>query len=376
MQKIKMSILLALLVLAFSCNKTPTQPSPQPPSTAPAAPSNLQATVLSDTAIRLTWQDNSNNEDGYKIERKIGAGGTYVEVSSISANTVNWNDTGLSDSTVYFYRMRAYNSIGNSNYSNEVNARVYATSTLLYHEMVLIPTGEFQMGDISDTGYWSINELPVHSVYIDAFYIDIYEVTFEKYDAFCNATSRTKPDDYSWGRGTKPVIRVSWYDAIDYCNWLSEQEGLEMCYDSSYNMDRTKKGYRLPTEAEWEKAARGGLSGKRYPCGDSIDGSKANYGNAGDGYDNLTAPIGIYPANSYGLYDMAGNVWEWCYDWYGSYSSALQTNPTGPTTGSFRIARGGSWYYDNTSFLRCAYRYSIIPDFCLGETGFRCVRTQ
>ena len=154
--------------------------------------------------------------------------------------------------------------------------------------MVLIPAGEFQMG--SDNG--DDDEKPVHTVYVDAFYMDVYEVTVGQYRKFLQATGQgALPDWISKYSPTDmhPVVGVGWRDAMAYATWA---------------------GKRLPTEAEWEYAARGGLVGKTYPWGNAIDASKANYG------DNIGSPtpVGSYGANGYGLYDMAGNVWEWCLD--------------------------------------------------------------
>ena len=348
----------------------------------PTAPSNLQSVAISSSRIDLSWTDNSTTEEGFKIERKQGASGNYSEITTIPTDINTYSDTGLSHSTDYYYRVRAYSSSGNSSYSNEANR-----STLTYQippNMVLISAGEFQMGDNLDS---MLNALPIHTVTIDAFYINLYEVTFDEYDTFCDATGRAKPSDNGWGRGTRPAIRLSWYDAVAYCNWRSEQAGLEKCYDGSNNIDITKQGYRMPTEAEWEKAARGGLIGKRYPWGNSLDGIRANYYNGGDGYDNLTAPVGTYPANGYGLYDMAGNACEWCNDWYQDnyYNSSSSTNPTGAASGTYRVIRGGAWGFDygdyfdtNGDGLRCAYRGHINPAdwYGGGNIGFRIVRTQ
>ena len=357
---------LLLFLVSFSCAKkdTPTEPS----SPLPKIPSNLQPAVAGASQIDLSWADNSSNEDGFKIERKAGRTGTYTEISTTGPGVTAYSDTGLSAGILYFYKIRAYNSFGNSTYATEASATMQVGVTTL-GDMVLIPAGSFQMGD----SYHEENsgEVPVHTVNTDDYYIDKYEVTFDKYDAFCIATGRTMASDQSAGRGARPVIRVTWLDAVAYCNWRSEQEGKEKCYDSGYNLDRTKKGYRLPTEAEWERAARGGLSGKRYPWGDSIDSSKANFSGS------FTVPVGSYPANGYGLFDMAGNVYEWCGDWYdgGYYGSSPAFNPTGPVIGTYRILRGGSW--SNPEYgMRCAGRATSEPADLLSNCGIRCVMTK
>ena len=178
--------------------------------------------------------------------------------------------------------------------------------------MVLIPAGEFQMG--SNNG--NSDEQPVHTVYVDAFYMDIYEVTNAQYKKFVNANPQWRKDripssysyhngDYPRGKGNHPVTSVSWYDAMAYTQWA---------------------GKRLPTEAEWEKAARSGLVGLKYPWGNSISSSKANYGYS---LERITAAVGSYPPNGYGLYDMVGNVWEWCLDAYEEdfYKKSPRRNP-------------------------------------------------
>ncbi|MBM3239959.1 formylglycine-generating enzyme family protein [Candidatus Poribacteria bacterium] len=155
-------------------------------------------------------------------------------------------------------------------------------------EMALIPAGEFQMGDNFNEG--NADELPVHTVYLDAFYIDKYEVTNALYEEFIKATGHRTPTywtNHSFNQPDQPVVGVTWDDAVAYAKWA---------------------GKRLPTEAEWEKAARGGLVGKRYPWGDDISDNDANnYGNK----IGITTPVGKYPPNGYGLYDVAGNIWEW-----------------------------------------------------------------
>lgn len=224
--------------------------------------------------------------------------------------------------------------------------------------MVMIPAGEFLMG--SEGGY--PNERPVHQVFVKAFALAQHSVTNDQYERFVRETGHRAPylDDpraesdnwnqekrtYPPGRAHHPVVLVSWRDAQEYCEWA---------------------GGRLPTEAEWEKAARGGLRGKLYPWGDDIDPSLANYDNR-DG----TTPVGSYPPNGYGLYDMAGNVWEWVSDWYDAtyYRRSLQQNPQGPEKGTVRVLRGGAWLLF-PQFCRAAYRFRNSPDFRFNLIGFR-----
>ncbi|HPI17866.1 MAG TPA: formylglycine-generating enzyme family protein [Mesotoga sp.] len=237
---------------------------------------------------------------------------------------------------------------------------------------VLVEKGSFTMGDL----------LNVTLTY--NFYIGKYEVAFDEYDAFCSATGKSKPGDRGWGRGTRPVINVSWWDAIAYCNWLSEKEKLPKAYDDEGNLlDQDGKittdpskvvGYRLPTEAEWEYAARGGNKSKGYKyAGSSTVGDVAWYdSNSG----NKTQEVGKKAPNELGLYDMSGNVWEWCSDLYGNYSSSAQTNPynNNSTADSSRVDRGGSWYYSAT-YVRVAYRDYYSPTRTYYRLGFRICRT-
>jgi formylglycine-generating enzyme required for sulfatase activity len=223
--------------------------------------------------------------------------------------------------------------------------------------MVLIPAGEFQMGDSFNEG--DSDERPVHTVYLDAFYIDKYEVTNAQYKKFMDATGYKAPyywNDSTWNAPNNPVVGVSWYDSKAYADWAGE---------------------RLPTEAEWEKSARGGLVGKRYPWGDNITHDDANYWEKG-GKDiwSYTSPVGSFAPNGYGLYDMAGNVWEWCADWWGSnyYATSPKSNPKGPDSGDYKVFRGGSWYL--SSYLRTASRNYFDPTYAhYGlSIGFRCVQ--
>ena len=241
-------------------------------------------------------------------------------------------------------------------------------------EMVLIPAGEFLMGGADDEAYNS--EQPVHPVYVDTFYMDKYLVTNAQYKVFVDANPQWGKDlipdayhdgfylsywnggSYPDGKGNHPVTWVSWYAAMAYAEWA---------------------GKRLPTEAEWEKAARGSLVGMKYPWGNTIDENLANYEeNIGD-----TTPVDRYMPNRYGLYDMSGNVDEWCFDVYDAtfYASSPRRNPVaGGQVGkdftrikSNRVLRGGS-LRDSAQDLRVAYRYWDAPTCTAGSIGFRCAR--
>ena len=213
--------------------------------------------------------------------------------------------------------------------------------------MVIVPSGYFMMG--SESG--NEDEQPVHKVYLDAFYIDSAEVTCARYEIFLNDTGY--PPHQLWNpeydRPEDPVAGVSWYDASAFAKWA---------------------GKRLPTEAEWEKAARGGLIGKTYPQGDTIDREKANYNSFG------TTPVKSYEPQGYGLYDMAGNVWEWCQDWYSKdyYKVSPKKNPKGPQFRVKKVIRGGAWYA-NESALRVSNRYKNDPNLGSFNIGFRCVKS-
>jgi formylglycine-generating enzyme required for sulfatase activity len=302
-------------------------------------------------------------------------------------------------------------------YSSQVRFKIIAddgTPAPIPGDMLQIPAGNFQMGDSFTEG--GAEERPVHTVPVSAFYMDMFEVTKSKWTTIYTWATNHGYKFENAGQGkanNHPVHTVNWYDTVKWCNARSEMEGLTPCYYvssallnvyKSNNLDVandmvkwTADGYRLPTEAEWEKAARGGFSGKRFPWGDTnvITHAKANYrastsytydksttlGYHPDYDDNptpYTSPVGSFPSYGYGLYDMAGNVWEWCWDWYSSvwYTNVLatQSDPRGPaTTPSYRVLRGVSWDY-NAYGARCATRGCNDPS---GETysdGFRCVR--
>jgi formylglycine-generating enzyme len=219
--------------------------------------------------------------------------------------------------------------------------------------MARIPEGWFEMG--SESG--QDNERPVHRVWVDALDLCVHQVTNAEYGHFLNATSRGKPlhwDDANFNHPSQPVVAPSWFDAVGYCEWLSRV---------------TQQHYRLPTEAEWERAARGGLEGKAFPWGDVPPESLPNYASR---WKNGPERVAQYPPNPFGLYDIGDNVHEWCADWYSPdyYAISPEKNPQGPADGKRRASRGGSWrHYIKVS--RCAARSSIPPEFHYADYGFR-----
>ncbi len=246
-----------------------------------------------------------------------------------------------------------------------------------------IAAGEFFMG--AEDG--EEDERPRHRTHVDAFAMGVCPVTNAEYAQFVRETGHPSPAvrrlplmvsgpleadfralaaAYFWSNGTPPAGRehhpvtlVRFEDANAYCGWLAGQTG---------------KPIRLPTEAEWERGARGGLDGRQFPWGDTLDAGRAHFlPAAGVKAERGTAPVGSYPANGFELRDMAGNVWEWVADWYGPnyYERAQYLNPQGPDTGLMRVVRGGAWVNAESKYLRCAYRHKIPPDSYAYSIGFR-----
>ena len=414
--------------------------------TCPPPPPGVLSVVDSDDFASLGFQGGPfiPNNKTYTV---INTGGAPLDWTAAKARTwVTLSKTsgtlaaGAADAVEVSFNAEASSLLVGSytdtvTFSNVTSAsgdttRAVSLTVVTPSSMVFIPAGEFLMGD-SFGGEGYSGELPRHAVNVDAFYMDKYEVTNQQYaDAlnwakgqgnlitvtggvvykynsgtnypYCDATSSSY-SRITWngstfgvvsGKENHPMVQVSWYGAVAYANWRSAMQGRVLCYDLSSWECNFGSGYRLPTEAEWEKAARGGVADHRFPWSDSddIQHARANYSSSsGYSYDNsptrgyhpmfssgdepYTSPVGYFAANGYGLHDMAGNVWEWCNDWYGGsyYSSSPTNNPCGPSSGTYRVHRGGGWDHDANG-CRVAYRIGYCyPVFRLSLLGFRLV---
>ncbi len=226
-------------------------------------------------------------------------------------------------------------------------------AAFLEPQLVSIPSGWFLMG--SEEG--QDNERPIHSVWIDALELAACQVSNAEYSLFLHHAGKLPPPfwhDPNFNHPRQPVVGVSWHEAVAYCEWLTACSG---------------RAYRLPTEAEWERAARGGVEGARFPWGDAPPESLPNYATR---WQTGPEPVGESAPNSFGLFDVCANVHEWCSDWYhaGFYALSPDHNPIGPETGSRRASRGGSWRH-HIKVSRCAARSSIPPHFQYADYGFR-----
>jgi sulfatase modifying factor 1 len=282
--------------------------------------------------------------------------------------------------------------------------------------MVLIPAGEFTIGYTLD----GENDALPTNVTVSAFYMESNLVTYSTWQPVYDWATNNGYGFVNAGEGklaSHPVQKLDWYDCVKWCNARSQQAGLAPVYyaDAGFKQlytngestqvfaNWTNSGFRLPTEAEWEKAARGGVSGQRFPWGNTIDWSQANYfsywitdtnyfaydlaptnGFApafNDGVVPYTSPVGSFAANGYGLYDMAGNVQEWCWDWYDDNLTSVGspyaggTDPRGPASSPYalRVSRGGSWI-NKANLAPCAQRTIHSPTLALNSFGLRCVR--
>jgi len=349
----------------------------------------------------------------------IGGGANGVLQSATNLDSPNW--LSATDAFPVYYGSQMAVSV-----TNVSSARFFRLLLVppTADGMAFIPAGSFTMGDTVDNGSPASNNIPPMNVYVSAFYMDVNLVSYSQWQGVYNWAIT---NGYSFAHAgnaqtnnqpAQPVQTVDWYDVLKWSNARSQQAGLTPVYytDAGLTLVFTNgdngttvypnwgtNGYRLPTEAEWEKAARGGLSGQRFPWGDTISESQANYiadpnptNSGGYTYDlgpytgfntnfdtahvPFTSPVGYFAPNGYGLNDMAGNLWEWCWDWYAGppYPSGSPylggTDPRGPVGPlNNRVTRGGNWE-SFAVFVRCAYRAYYFPYGANNDFGFRCVR--
>jgi formylglycine-generating enzyme required for sulfatase activity len=269
----------------------------------------------------------------------------------------------------------------NTQGESAVVARTVTRDSTVPDNFAWIESGTFTMGSPVSEPQRGDYEGPQRQVTESAFYIGKYQVTQREYEELMGVNPS------SFIGSDLPVERVTWFDAVEYCNKRSQQEKLTPAYtisgtgnERSVIWNQDANGYRLPTEAEWEYACRAGTT-TPFSTGNNITTDQANYDgnypyntNTKGRWLARTSYVGSFPANAWGLYNMHGNVFEWCWDWYGIYASGSQTDPAGADTGSYRVLRGGSWY-DNGRYIRSANRNSSPPALRSHSVGFRLVRS-
>jgi len=312
------------------------------------------------------------------------SGKISTDTVTVSAGTAVFANATVGNNKTVTFSGYSLTGADAGNYSLSTQpASVTANISLV--DMVQISAGTFTMGSPTTEADRSSSETQ-HSVTLSAFYMSTYQVT----QALYQLVMGTNPSNFttavageSGTPGRLPVEMVTWYDAVEFCNKLSALDGKTAVYtitgrtpasgypitSATVTMDSSKNGYRLPTEAQWEYACRAGTT-TAYNTGNTISDNTGWYNNNSG---NKTHEVGLKPANAWGLYDMHGNVEEWCWDWFGTYASGAQTNPIGASTGAHRVKRGGSWL-DNGQVLRSAYRYNSDPSIRNRDLGFRLVR--
>ena len=362
------------------------------------SPTN-DSVFIGPTNITLTADASAFGDTVSRVD--FYSGSSLIGFATNSPYSITWSNVPFGSYTV---NARATHNTDSFTDSASIN---FWVSSAIPSGMALIGSGPFTMGNCMEPSEGYNTEIPLHSVYVSAFYMDKYDVTKALWDEVYDwATNHGYSFEYgAQGKAANhPAQSMTWYDAVKWCNARSEKAGRTPAYYTSTGLTtvyrsgefdlqndwvKWDRGYRLPTEAEWEKAARGGVSGQRFPWGNTISWGQANYYaytsvyayevNPTSGYDPMfndgvypyTSPVGYFAPNRYGLYDMAGNVWQLCWDWHGSYLSSSQSDPRGPASGSIRVTRGGGWNSDAYN-CRVAIRYNYF-NWYYHDRGFRSV---
>jgi formylglycine-generating enzyme len=385
----------AIVMILFVLSVAPLFGAHQPPATTPT----ITSMVVTNNSVFLKI-GNTGPGRVYVVQMETNLMlGPWINIGSVTNETIDPNISFLTTNILNLNTAQVFIRVWDLSFSQ----------SFFTNGEALIPAGSFTMGDTLDSESDAVST----NIYMPSFYIQTNLVTYGQWQAvyYWAITNSYGFDNPGSGKGTNyPVEMVNWFDALKWCNARSSQEKLTPVYytDAALTQVYTNgdiapyvnwnasagfvtNGFRLPTEGEWEKAARGGIAGQRFPWGDTISESEADYnGDTIDfsydqgpngynaNYDSggypYTSPAGSFPANGYGVFDPSGNVQEWCWDWYGTpYGQPTTTDPIGPTTGTYRVLRGGGWL-DNASSGRCANRGYGNPNTVSDDVGFRCVQ--
>jgi sulfatase modifying factor 1 len=332
------TMVMLLILVSLSCHVSPDAPQGVAP------PENLRISIASDTSVVFRWDYTGLPASTFQVERFVGLQ-SYYHTWTVNGSVRQLTDRFTTASGLRItYRICASSAGGQSEFATL--SRVVTDPCT----MVLVEGGRFEMGKNGSTQ----DEQPMHSVTVSSFFLDATEVTWNQYSTFCGATGRPFLPVPSWGtRPGDPVVNITWLEAATYARWA---------------------GKRLPTEAEWEYAADGGRisRGFLFSGGNILE----NVAWCSQNSDGTTHSVGRKIANELGLFDMSGNVMEWCYDWYGDgyYSAGVSVNPSGPLTGSTRVLRGGWWGADSIQ-CRISNRGSSDPFTRHPGLGFRCAES-